>query len=120
MPKEVAASAGQEHWALVLASNLADGAVIKRVLADAGVETINYATAEELLNAARAGVGTIIIRRGTGWDGSGAPGGILWRGATVVPRSVDRFDGAEPLPLPNAEMEAKRCGFAICAQRDLA
>jgi hypothetical protein len=33
MPKEVAASAGQEHWALVLASNLTDGAVIKRVLA---------------------------------------------------------------------------------------
>ena len=61
MPKEVAASAGQEHWVLVLASNLADGAVIKTVLADAGVETINYATAEELLNAARAGVGTIII-----------------------------------------------------------
>ena len=61
MPKEVAASAGQEHRALVLASNLTDGAVIKRVLADAGVETINYATAEELLNAARAGVGTIII-----------------------------------------------------------
>ena len=44
MPKEVAASAGQEHWVLVLASNLADGAVIKTVLADAGVETINYAT----------------------------------------------------------------------------
>ena len=61
MPKELAASAGQEHWALVLASNLTDGAVIKRVLADAGVETINYATAEELLNAARAGVGAIII-----------------------------------------------------------
>ena len=43
MPKELAASAGQEHWALVLASNLTDGAVIKRVLVDAGVETINYA-----------------------------------------------------------------------------
>lgn len=44
-----------------MASNLTDGAVIKRVLADAGVETINYATAEELLNAARVGVGAIII-----------------------------------------------------------
>ena len=61
MPTDVAASAGQERCALVLASNLTDGAVIVRVLADAGVETINYATAEELLSAARAGAGTIII-----------------------------------------------------------
>ena len=60
MPTDVAASAGQERCALVLASNLTDGAVIVRVLADAGVETINYATAEELLSAARAGAGTII------------------------------------------------------------
>jgi hypothetical protein len=61
MPKEVAALTGQEHCALVLASDFTDGAVIVRVLADAGVETINYAIAEELLSAARAGVGIIII-----------------------------------------------------------
>ena len=61
MPTEVPASASEERCALVLASNLTDGAVIVRVLADAGVESINYATAEELLSAARAGVGTIII-----------------------------------------------------------
>ena len=61
MPTDVAASAGQERCAFVLAPNLTDGAVIVRVLTDAGVETINYATAEELLSAARAGVGTIII-----------------------------------------------------------
>jgi two-component sensor histidine kinase len=61
MSKEVGASCGQERCALVLASNVTDGAVIARVLAHAGVETINYATAEELLSAARAGVGIIII-----------------------------------------------------------
>ena len=61
MPMEVTASAGQQRCAFVLASNLTDGAVIVRVLADAGVESINYATAEQLLSAARVGVGTIII-----------------------------------------------------------
>jgi hypothetical protein len=61
MQKEIAATASQEHCALVLASNLSDGAVIAEVLADSSVETINYATVEELLSEARAGVGTIII-----------------------------------------------------------
>jgi two-component sensor histidine kinase len=61
MLKEIAATAGQERCALVLASNLSDGTVIAEVLTDTGVETINYATAEELLSEARAGVGTIII-----------------------------------------------------------
>jgi two-component sensor histidine kinase len=61
MSEEVGASSGQDRCALVLVSNVTDGAVIARVLAESGVETINYATAEELLSAARAGVGIIII-----------------------------------------------------------
>lgn len=36
MPTNVAATAGQERCALVLASNLSDGAVIAEVLADTG------------------------------------------------------------------------------------
>ena len=121
MPTVVAASAGEEHCALVLASNLTDGAVIMRVLADAGVETINYATAEELLSAARAGVGTIIITEealvGMALDLLAA---FFAEQPPWSQVSLILLTAHDPLPLPNAELEAKRCGFAICAKRDLA
>jgi len=60
MPKEISNSRSRPLCPR-LGSNLSDGAVIAEVLADTGVETINYATIEELLSEARAGVGTIII-----------------------------------------------------------
>jgi hypothetical protein len=116
MPKEVAASAGQEHCVLVLASNLADGAVIARVLAGAGVETINYSTAGELLSEAGAGVGTVIITE-----------------EALVEVALERlaaFFAEQPswsqVPLivltahGRSRMPSWRQRFAICAKRDLA
>jgi lysophospholipid acyltransferase (LPLAT)-like uncharacterized protein len=44
-----------------LASSLCDGLVIADVLADAGIESINYTSAAELLSEARGGAGIIII-----------------------------------------------------------
>jgi hypothetical protein len=120
MPTDVAASAGQERCALVLASNLTDGAVIVRVLADAGVETINYATAEELLSAARAGAGTIIITEEALVEMALALLAAFFEEQPPWSQVPLILDSARPLPLPDAELEAKSCRFAICAKRDLA
>ena len=61
MPKESAATGSRERCALILASSLCDGLVIADVLADAGIESINYTSAAELLSEARGGAGIIII-----------------------------------------------------------
>jgi two-component sensor histidine kinase len=61
MPKESAATGSRERCALILASSLCDGLVIADVLADAGIESINYTSAAELLGEARGGAGIIII-----------------------------------------------------------
>ncbi|HEY8006143.1 MAG TPA: histidine kinase dimerization/phosphoacceptor domain -containing protein [Methylocella sp.] len=61
MPKESAATGSRERCALIFTSSLCDGLVIADVLADAGIESINYTSAAELLSEARGGAGIIII-----------------------------------------------------------
>ena len=61
MPTVVPASASEERCALVLASNLTDGAVIVRVLADAGVEVNKLRYSRRTPQRGSTGVGTIII-----------------------------------------------------------
>ena len=113
MPTDVAATAGQEHGALVLASNLIDGAVIAEVLADTSVETINYATVEELLSEARAGVGTIII----------AEQALVDDALELLAEFFAEQPPWSEVPLIiltahflDAQLEAKSCGFAILCE----
>ena len=119
MPKESAATGSRERCALILASNLCDGLVIADVLADAGIESINYTSAAELLGEARGGAGIIIIAEEALVGVAPRAGGrIFCRAAAVVRSSGGRSDGAHPRP--DAELEATRCGFALCAKRNLA
>ena len=119
MPKESAATGSRERCALILASSLCDGLVIADVLADAGIKSINYTSAAELLGEARGGAGIIII----------AEEALVG----VAPELVAEFFAEQPpwSEVPVVVLTAhirsrtpswrqQRCGFALCAKRNLA